>query len=280
MPKTISIYLQAILLYLKVKMGSQISKEEMWHLDFVIFSWQHKVSLLDKNHLAFLVKINLPGGEKKVFIRHWPKSDFSVFKSVLCPDKQYEKAASYFNNKAQPLRILDGGANVGYTSVYFKCLFPNSSIIAVEPEGNNFDALRKNCVINNFENIHGVNAALWYENGKLAIDNSFRDHRDHSFSVQETKADSGLDGFKITDLIRKYDWESIDVLKLDIEGAEAKIFKHDNDLIQFLPKIKLVIIEIHDEFDCRDLILNLFTANQFSLVNDGELTYAYNNRFV
>jgi len=67
-------------------------------------------------------------------------------------------------------------------------------------------------------------------------------------------------------------------LKIDIEGAEDKIFKNDSDLIAFLPRIKLVVIEIHDEFDIRPLIMEIFAANNFSVTEDGELTYAYNNR--
>jgi len=48
------------------------------------------------------------------------------------------------NNLSNADLIIDAGANVGYSSVYFLSNFPNCRVIAIEPDGDNFASLQKN----------------------------------------------------------------------------------------------------------------------------------------
>ncbi len=48
----------------------------------------------------------------------------------------------------------------------------------------------------------------------------------------------------INDLITEYNIETIDILKIDIEGSEKELFEKNFDY--WLSKTKLLIIEIHD----------------------------------
>ena len=78
--------------------------------------------MLDKNPEGFLVQIDIEGQARKLFIRHWPTSDYSVFKAVIYPRQQYKKVTEFLTDREGSYRILDGGANVGYTSVYLKTI--------------------------------------------------------------------------------------------------------------------------------------------------------------
>jgi len=72
----------------------------------------------------------------------------------------------------------------------------------VEPEQYNFELAVSNTKVNGMNQIEGVNAGLWYKSEMLSINNSFRDQKNHSFSVNESQSDSQLQGFQITELIR------------------------------------------------------------------------------
>lgn len=61
-----------------------------------------------------------------------------------------------------PKLILDCGANVGYTSVYFLEKFPHAQLIAVEPDEQNFEILMQN-LAHYGERAHAIHAALWSE---------------------------------------------------------------------------------------------------------------------
>ena len=66
-----------------------------------------------------------------------------------------------------PGTIIDGGANVGYASVFFAITYPQARIFAVEPEESNFEMLLKN--VRYYRNIIPIHAALWHREEELQI---------------------------------------------------------------------------------------------------------------
>src|SRR5688572_1443802 len=60
-----------------------------------------------------------------------------------------------------PKTIIDGGANIGLTSIIFSNMYPEAEIIAVEPESANYLLLEKNA--RGYKNIRLVKAAVWYK---------------------------------------------------------------------------------------------------------------------
>ena len=69
------------------------------------------------------------------------------------------------------------------------------------------------------------------------------------------------------------------MLKIDIEGAERFIFDESVNL-DYLDKIKIIVIEIHDEFDIREDIYKVLKNNNYLLIESGELTTAINKKFL
>ena len=65
--------------------------------------------------------------------------------------------------------IIDGGANVGYASIWFALRYPGARILAVEPEASNFELLQSNT--RHLPAIHAMRAAIWSQRCQLAIAN-------------------------------------------------------------------------------------------------------------
>ena len=80
--------------------------------------------------------------------------------------------------------------------------------------------------------------------------------------------------------MQEYKFETIDILKIDIEGSEKEVFTGANADVSFLSKTKCIAVEIHDEFDCRDAIYSILTKYNFKYFDSGELTIGINQSFL
>lgn len=166
-------------------------------------------------------------------------SDLPIYYQIFA-ELQYD---INYNLKFSPLNIIDCGANVGYSCLYFAANFPAANIIAIEPQKDNFKQLENN--VKNYSNIKPINAAIWDRNTSLTIKNEYE--WSASFEVkeqEETGQGFSLRGVTINELMDKYNIPVIDILKVDIEGAEYNLFA--NDPHPWLSKTKCLIIELHD----------------------------------
>ncbi len=144
--------------------------------------------------------------------------------------------------KKEPLFIIDAGANVGFTAVYFANKFPKARIIAIEPEESNFKLLQKNTEA--YPNVRCIKAGLWNSDTKLRITNLEKNSK-WGFQVEETTEDgpATCDAVSINLLMKEEGKEEIDIAKIDIEGAEKELFAKN---YQWLSKTNLMVIEFHD----------------------------------
>lgn len=148
----------------------------------------------------------------------------------------YERALS---RHKIPL-IIDCGANIGCSAVFFAREFPAAKLVAVEPEQKNFEMIRQNC--KSLNNVILVNKAVGSANGSVTIadpnvdNNAFRMARDPSGKgdIQVTSIDS---------LLSDYDDYVPFIIKIDIEGFEEDLFSANTG---WLDKFPLMIIETHD----------------------------------
>lgn len=166
----------------------------------------------------------------------------------------------------KPKIILDCGANVGYSATYFATKYPEAGIIAIEPEAENYQMLTYNTHF--FDNIKCIRAAIWNEEGYIKIlpdcpGNTL------AFMTEETSADdpNALKTLTISKLISMTGYDEIDLLKIDIEGAEKEVFSAD-DVYEWLPHIKVLTIELHDRMKvgCSHTFFN--AISKFNYVMD------------
>ena len=97
--------------------------------------------------------------------------------------------------------------------------------------------------------------------------------------VEEDSVNGSIDALCIDTLLLKYNIDCIDVLKLDIESSEKQLFSQNYQ--NWLPKVKLIIIEFHDGFEkgCSKTFFEAInkTFNDYSLSIRGENIVIRNN---
>jgi FkbM family methyltransferase len=210
----------------------------------------------------------------QVDLRLGSSSDFSVFLQVFF-EEQYAPVISLCNlNQIKVTHILDLGANVGFTSIYFARHFSDAQIFAVEPDLNNFKYLKKNS--QNLRQIYCKKAAVWAYRTKL--NPTFEEQSDwgKTFIEDEALKPESIDALSITDLLSEFDITALDILKIDIEGAEKQIFENN---LAFLKIVKVIAIEIHEHVIKKDIIHHHLLQNNFIIMEQGELTIGFNRNF-
>jgi len=143
---------------------------------------------------------------------------------------------------SSPNLIVDLGANVGYSSAYFLSRFKDCSVIAVEPDPENFDELQKN-VAPYGRRVKTVRAAVWPRAEKLDLNNPGQGE-EWGISVRPSN-EGTVQGITVSELLRVSGHERISLLKVDIEGAETELFSSGTE--EWLDKVENIVIELHSE---------------------------------
>jgi len=204
-------------------------------------------------------------------------SDYDMVKQVLI-DHEYTVATTFLSAQdIKPKVIIDAGSNIGATTIYLKHLFPKTNIYCIEPDEDNFNLLSKN--ISNYVadgSVFLYKAGLMGKSGhNLSINKDFRNKSSCARQVQIDENKTNLKSITIDDIMKEHNLEIIDFLKMDIEGAEAFLIEKESDL-SFLAKTRCIAVEIHDEYECREGIYDLFKENGFLLLEDNETTIVLN----
>lgn len=207
-------------------------------------------------------------------------SDSWVFNQIIS-NKEYGVLIELFNTYGlQCNSIVDAGANIGLTTLFLSSYFPQANIVALEPALDTFNRLEQNIKANNLDKVCLLNKGLWGRNAWLSPDLTFRGGQDWSFRlVESTKPGTGaFEVVTVSELMNQFGLEQIDLLKMDIEGGEVSVFAEESEL-EWLNKIRVIAIEIHDEFDVRQRIEGLLTAFGFDVSFSGELTIGVKKTF-
>ena len=166
-----------------------------------------------------------------------------------------------------PQLIVDGGANVGYASVYFANRYPDAQIIAVEPNTENCALFSKNCAT--YPNIELIQGALWSSSTDLLIENPTA--RSHAFRVVEipSPTEHSFKGFTVADVLAHSGKQHVDLLKLDVEGSEEQLFSSNYD--NWIGQVKRMMVETHGP-QRRKVVSATAKACGFSVSRTGEYT--------
>ncbi len=139
--------------------------------------------------------------------------------------------------------IVDAGANIGDETLRFRFFHPGASIVAIEPDADNYRLLQMN--VGGDANIVALQAGLWPDDVPLGVRPG---DTNEGFSVAPAAAaiDSRavVQGVSIESILKTYQRDGIDILKLDIEGAEFDLFV--NRRSEWIRKVKVFIVECPD----------------------------------
>lgn len=182
------------------------------------------------------VELTLPSFGAPIYVRA-RTSDKSTFEQVFVL-QDYDTSFLGF----RPEVIIDGGANAGFATRWFANSHPRARIFAIEPEASNFELLLKNT--RHLDTVVPIRAALWNRPTSLRIQNPLDEK--WAFRVEEGSAGDPAEvrAITMTDVIARTGSDHVDLLKLDIEGAERELFESECD--SWLDRVKAIIIELHD----------------------------------
>lgn len=142
--------------------------------------------------------------------------------------------------------VVDAGANVGFSSLWFLETFPECEVLAIEPDVDNFMSMVENT--RGFTpRMHRMRAGLWSHDTNLVIEpGRFRDGKEWSIQVRECQPGEcwSCFGFSLPTAVHGLPYDRIDILKVDIEGAEVKVFSGDAG---WLDSVRNIVIELHDD---------------------------------
>ncbi len=167
------------------------------------------------------------------------KGDISIFNEIFWK-KSYHIPKELVS---QPKIIVDLGAHIGFTSLYFSEQFPDAQIFAVEASRQNFGLLEFN--LRNFPNITPIHGAAYVRDGFILFDES-------GLSYNNKISDQGdqVPALSVNSLLEKYGISKVDLMKIDIEGSEELILKENTE---WLEKTQAIVIELHQPYDLNQL---------------------------
>jgi FkbM family methyltransferase len=139
--------------------------------------------------------------------------------------------------------IVDAGANIGASPVYFAANFPEALVVAIEPDIENFRLMSRNVEGLNVELVHG---AISSNNGRARVVDPGEGPCGYRTEVAgEADCDGNVVSRTTVDAIYRSHPPPFFpfIVKVDIEGAEADLFAANTDWVARTP---LLIVELHD----------------------------------
>jgi FkbM family methyltransferase len=174
------------------------------------------------------------------YVMHFPNPKVALFliREILIT-QEYK-----FNSDNDSPQIIDCGANLGVSVLYFKLLYPNSTIIAIEADINNYVYLARNTkgmsnvrIFNNFVGVDDSLVIKFFSGGA-------GDLRSSSNSERGGKQEILVNTITLNSLVGK---TNVDFLKVDIEGGEHLIFNNCG-ATDFLNNVSQAIVEYHHNY--------------------------------
>jgi FkbM family methyltransferase len=173
-----------------------------------------------------------------------------------------------------PEWIIDLGAHIGLSSVYFLGNYPTANVLAVEPHPASFALLQHNlrpwidsgrCRV--------LHAAAWGADCFLSPETLTVPYpagfRIEPKSIATEEEPGSIQGFSMSTLIELTPPGKVDLVKIDVEGSEAILFTSD---LSWLRAVKCLAVELHDDLRARLSFDELMRRHGFDVVEDGEHT--------
>jgi FkbM family methyltransferase len=204
------------------------------------------------------------GNTQVLVVRKYTR-DILVFEGFFIDD-DYLQYIPLIKAKGNVNLIIDAGANIGCASVYLYSHFPNARMICIEPESSNFEILSKNIELNRLkDSTKCIKKALWNESKLLELRRIDFSHDGFHVMPEGTTHEiiDTIPTCTIPELLQESQEKYIDILKIDIEGAEKTILQDFNHLSNFLPQTKMLILEVHEEHISDEEVVQILSKFNF-----------------
>jgi FkbM family methyltransferase len=161
------------------------------------------------------------------------------------------------------------------SALYFARRFPQAQIISIEPDPANGALLQHNT--RDYPQVQTIQKGIWSKSGHLRIRDKMADA--NAFQV-EWAAEPGTDtlsAISLEEILANSGVDVLDIVKLDIEGAEKEVFRAGYE--SWLPKTRLLIVELHDRMvpGCSKSLFDAVSKYDFACETRWENLIFYNN---
>ena len=178
----------------------------------------------------------------KYLVSYDNSKEFHILKNEIFGQNCYNISLS-----SQKPYIIDVGAYIGLSTIYFKSIYPDSKILAFEPNPYAKEILKENIFNNGLEDIEVLPYAIDSSEGKkdFFIDVSSDNWQSTGGFIENSWNGKVVNNTKIqvgTKKLSNYLNRPVDLLKIDIEGIEDRVLKESED---YLDNVKNILIEYH-----------------------------------
>lgn len=173
---------------------------------------------------------------------HINPRDFGIAFELQSTGEYEGRTMALCKESLQPgMTFVDVGAHVGlYTLQAARKVGPTGRVFAFEPDPGNFAYLKKNVEENGYKNVTLVNKAVTDATGILKLYQSSFNTGDHrTYVVSKTRKSIDIETVSLDDFFRDLPGK-VDVVKMDIEGAEEKALQGMQHILQ-TPALRLFI---------------------------------------
>ncbi|WP_016991060.1 FkbM family methyltransferase [Flavobacterium sp. ACAM 123] len=191
---------------------------------------------------------------EKEFYYHYGLAFYDTYNEIF-GSNIYE----FQTNTTKPV-IIDCGANMGLSVLYFSKKHPNAEIIAFEPDESVLPFLEKNIQSQKINNVKLHKKAVWTEETHLKFytDNGLGGRIEKKYENQVPKIIKTL---RLRDFLDTQN--PIDMLKMDIEGSEYEVLIDCEDMLCNVGHIFIEYHSIYDEEQHLEDILNIVKRQGF-----------------
>ncbi|MEM9830575.1 MAG: FkbM family methyltransferase [Bacteroidota bacterium] len=228
------------------------------------------------HRVKHIIKKNTDANYKRQFkerqrLRHLPRYEATTTtflgKEITIPDAAsflfmkkeiFEQEIYKFHSSNNFPLILDCGANIGLSIIYFKKLFPNARVIGFEPDEKIFDILENNLNAFELSNITLEKKAVWKEETILKFVSEGAD-AGRLVEGQPNEVQKEVETARLKDYLQ----EPIDFLKIDIEGAEMEVIMDCKDQLHHADRIFIEYHSFVNKAQSLDKILEILKNSGF-----------------
>lgn len=188
---------------------------------------------------------------------------------------RHAEIVAYYEACAKPL-VLDLGANIGLSTLYFAKNWPKATIVGLEPDEGNHALLCQNTA--GHEQVIPMRGAIASKHSYARIINPEDPEWGYRTKIDD-RHNGGVVALSIAELVERYgDCEPF-ICKIDIEGAEQELFSANTEWVARFP---IVVIELHDWLFPRTAnsanFLRVIAGMDRDFVPSGENIFSISNR--
>jgi FkbM family methyltransferase len=209
-------------------------------------------------------RVDVPGYEHPIFLRAGT-SDYLVFHQIIVEEELA------FISSLRPRTVIDAGANIGLSAVYCASRLPDTRILCLEIDADNFKLLRINTL--HYPGCIPMLKGLWGRATHLRVANP--EDAAYAYAAAEAAAGEGsVQSITVADAILELGHDPVDLLKIDIEGGEVDVFTGPD--ISWLDRVGTIAVELHDRFrdGCTAAFESLVARGPFEISSTREYTIA------